>query len=152
MLIPQAIVQSSDLEVELSYVPITSSVPISATTEATADTVVSASALIFDGSTRICIEFFSPFIHPGATAGSQINVFVYDGASSIGQIWVAVKDHTATSQRGESGCFCRVFLTPTAASHTYSIRASRGVSNGTVSAGAGVVTDFMPAYIRITRV
>ena len=46
--------------------------------------------------------------------------------------------------------FVRIFLTPPAASHTYSIRAFRGASNGVVSAGAAAQTNF-PAYIRITK-
>lgn len=135
---------------ELDYTEITSSVSITATTEGAADTVVSAGAIVFDGSTRICIEFYSPLIQPGATASSQIAVLLYDGSSSIGFILVAMKDGTSTAQRGTTGCLVRRFLTPSAASHTYSIRAFRVVSNGTVVAGAGGSGDNMPAYIRIT--
>lgn len=136
---------------ELSYVEITSPVTISATSEATADTVVTAGAITFDGSTRVCIEFFSDSVAPGATAASAIAIFLYDGASSIGYIWFCKKDSSATAQNGTTGCHAVRYLTPSAGSHTYSIRASRSVSNGSIYAGAGGSGNDSPAFIRISR-
>ena len=44
-------------------------------------------------------------------------------------------------------------LTPTAATHTFRIRAWRVTANGTVTAGAGGVDPaYVPGFIRITRV
>lgn len=43
-------------------------------------------------------------------------------------------------------------LTPSNASHTYSIRGTRVSSNATVVAGAGGSGNAMPGFIRITRV
>src|SRR5687768_16234214 len=43
---------------ELDYIEFTSAVTVSATTEAAANTIVSAGALVLDGSTDIMIHFF----------------------------------------------------------------------------------------------
>ena len=69
---------------ELDYVQKTTDTTISATSEATATTVVTANAVSFDGSTRVAIEFFSPYVAPGATGGSSIVICLYDGSSSVG--------------------------------------------------------------------
>jgi hypothetical protein len=43
-------------------------------------------------------------------------------------------------------------MTPSNASHTYSIRASRTTANGTVNAGAGGSGNVVPSFIQITKV
>src|SRR5688572_30125410 len=45
---------------ELAYAQITANVTISGTTEASPTDVISGGAVVYNGTTRICVEFFSP--------------------------------------------------------------------------------------------
>ena len=132
---------------ELDYVELTAGVTVSATSEATATTIVSSNAVTFDGATAVIIEVFLP---GDSNAASQQNNFVlYDGASSIG-IW----DITNTSASGtlEYAQVLKRKLTPSAAAHTYSVRGYKlvGASSFIIQAGAGGSGNTMPGYIRIT--
>jgi hypothetical protein len=136
---------------ELDYVEKTSDTSLTATAEATADTVVTGSSVAYDGSTPVIIEFFAPRIAPHATGSHYVWVTLYDGSSSIGQ-W-GLFQNPAASADGKP-CLLSRRLTPSAASHTYSVRAycGPGSTSGTVYAGVGGSGAAMPAYIRITRV
>lgn len=126
---------------ELAYNQITSNVSITATTEATAQTVATASAVSFDGSTAVMVRFYAMQAAKGTTS---MNIYLYDGASSIGNLaQVLVSGAPVMLERK---------LTPSNASHTYSIRAAVDAGTGTVVAGAGGSTNLMPAFIQITRV
>jgi hypothetical protein len=136
---------------ELDYVEKTSSTNITATTEGTADTIVTGSAVAYDGSTIVLIEFFSPSVRPAtdAVADRTVSVTLYDGASSIG-IW----GQTVTPAQNDDNkpFLLQRRLTPSAATHTYSVRAYVTGGTGTVSGGAGGAAAAMPAFIRITKV
>lgn len=129
---------------QLAYVEFTSDVTNTNTTEATATSVVSAGAVSFDGSTRVCIEFYAPYtVSP---SGGSLFLTLYDGSSSI------------AANMGQQGngvivvgpVLLRRFLTPSNASHTYSIRVYNASGTGTVGAGAGGSGNKAPGYIRIT--
>jgi len=132
---------------EIAYVEFTGDVSITATTSATAQTVVSAGAVSFDGSTRVCIEFFSPEVTVGGTANSAMVISLWDGAAE-GPRW-------AVCQLANMNTPVRLarYLTPSNGSHTYIVKAWRVNSNGTVHAGDGdgAEPEEMPGYIRITR-
>ncbi len=136
---------------ELDYVETTSDTNITATTEAGATTVVSGSAITYDGSTPVIIEFFSASVEIPATASASIVFCLYDGSSSIGLIDQFRHQNSASlSRRSVVG---RRRLTPSAASHTYSIRAFMSSAiTGIVYGGSGGSGNYVPAYIRITRV
>lgn len=129
---------------ELDYVQITSNVTISATTEAGSDTVITGSAIAYDGSTRVCIEFFSPLVD----ARQFVVVSLWDGSSELG--WFGQWEGNNATTMGPP-MLCRRFLTPSAATHTYSVRAYRGATAATVFAGAGGTATTLPAYLRITK-
>lgn len=131
---------------ELAYAQFTSSVTVNATSSASPNDVVSSGALTYDGSTRVCIEFFAPIVGTGATGGSAVTVALWD-ASSEGP---RLATRQGASQQGP--IYARFFLTPSAASHTYRVRAWRDISNGTIFAGDGVGAEpeFVPGYIRVT--
>ena len=131
---------------ELDRVEVTGSTSITATTEATANTVVTATGVAFDGATDVDIEAFFPFIEPAASVGAFIVVVLYDGASSIGLLGIA-RTPAANSHRGTF--FGARRLTPSAATHTYSIRAYVSTGTGSVFAGTGGSGNYMPGYIRI---
>lgn len=134
---------------EFDYVEKTSSTSITATAEASADTVVTAGAVVFDGSTTVYVEFYSAaFRADTGAAGRELRICLYDGSSSIGQIgFVTSPAASATVHTG----IIRRKLTPSAASHTYSIRAFVNSGTGTISAGAGGSGAAMPAFIRIVK-
>jgi hypothetical protein len=52
---------------------------------------------------------------------------------------------------GEYPLTAKQKITPTNASHTYSIRGSRTVGNGYYTAGAGGASTFSPIYLKISR-
>jgi hypothetical protein len=131
---------------EFDYVEKTSQTSVTATTEATANTIVTGSAVTYDGATVVVIEFFAPYLQ--MAVADNFRLWLYDGSSSIGQLCVFTNNATATirvpvtvSRR----------LTPSAAAHTYSIRGSVGSGTGVVDAGAGGTATSFPAYIRITK-
>lgn len=132
---------------ELSYVEYTSSVSVTATAEASADTVVTADAISFDGSTVALIEFFSPFVRPAATALASLTLWLYDGASSIGALGIS---QTPSANNANRPVHVSRRLTPSNASHTYSVRATVSTGTGTAGAGAGGAGNNMPGFIRIT--
>lgn len=133
---------------EIDYVEFTSSASVSATTEGTANTVVTANAESFDGSTVGVIEFFSAAARPAAVDGGSLSLWLYDGSSSIGLIGF-VNSQGASSSNLPVHVMRR--LTPSNASHTYSIRASVSTGTGSVGAGAGGATATMPGFIRISK-
>jgi hypothetical protein len=132
-----------------SYVEQTTSVTVSATTEATANTVVTAGAVTFDGATPVVIEFYAPYVQPASVATAYVQLVLYDGSSSIGLLGIVGNPAANTMY---DPVFLRRRLTPAAASKTYSVRAFQANGNGTVGAGVGGVGANMPAYIRITKV
>jgi len=136
---------------ELAYVEFTASVLISAATEATANVIVSAGAVTFDGG-PVIVEFFSPYLEPGATALSQINVFAFEDGATLGQLWLTDKDDSAVLDAGSTGCLARRRLTPTAGAHTIDIRACKLGANGHVLGGLGGAGNYLPGYMRITKV
>jgi hypothetical protein len=138
---------------EIDYVAITSPVNITATSEATADTIVTGNAIAYDGSTAVNLEFFCPYYTAIASAARDHLLTLYDGASSIGFMALMSWPSSASSQRpGPVRTVVR--FTPSAATHTYSIRGYvSAAGTGVVGAGAGpAASTHMPAYIRITKV
>jgi hypothetical protein len=134
---------------EIAYTEFTANVSVTATTEATANTVVAASAVTFDGATAVLIEFFAAAMQPDINlAGRALLVWLYQDGTSIGEI-AQVTAPTANQLQGPMSVKRRI--TPSAGSHTYSIRSSVNAGTGSFSAGAGGLSAVMPGFIRITR-
>lgn len=133
---------------EVDYVPFTSAVNVSATAEASADVIVTANAEAFDGSTIAIIEFFAPRARPAASAGANLEFVLYDGASSIGLLG---RIFSAAASSANVAVYLVHRLTPSNASHTYSIRAIVSTGTGVVTGGAGGVGVIMPGFIRISK-
>lgn len=137
---------------EYDYVEITSSVNVTATTEGTATTVITGSSVAYDGSTVVYVEFYAPFINPDSGAQDRaIIIVLYDGASSIGKLTVT-QIVTASHQSYIGGILGARRLTPSNASHTYSIRAFVTAGTGIVNVGAGGNGNYMPGFIRVRKV
>ncbi len=130
---------------EIDYVQITS--PVAATTGTTV-TVITGNAHTYDGSTRVKLEVCAPYVTQ-TTSGGAGYLILFDGATEIGVLcaWA----HSATDEIDVPG-YGAVFLTPSAASHTYTIKVrSPGAGTATVQAGnGGASTNNFPAWYRIT--
>lgn len=130
---------------EYDYAEFTSDKTTTATTAAGAATVIAGGAVTYDGATAVWVEFFAPY---GINiSGQLLNIELYDGASAVGTICslgaAGVTDGPLVGRRR---------LTPSAASHTYTIKAwNSGAGTGTVKAGAGGAGVLYPGYIRITK-
>lgn len=133
------------LPYELAYAEFTSNVSITATTEATANTIKAAPAVTFDGSTAVYIECYSPSWQTVATNG--IFVVLYQDGTSIGRIG----DFYAGAGLVNVAGVVERRMTPAAGSRTYSIRAYTNTGTATVVGGAGGVGNMVPGYIRIVR-
>ena len=129
---------------EFSYVEFTAPVTVSATVEASANVVVTAAEITFDGSTAVIVELWAPYIVTGASTASVL-IDLFDGSTALG-ITAQI-----TQGGGRTAGLITVRLTPSAAAHTYSWRAWRADSNGTIQAGAGGAGAYMPGYIRIVK-
>jgi hypothetical protein len=133
---------------ELSYTEYITDVTVTATTEASAAVVVSAPAITFDGR-PVLIEFFSPGARPDAGAANRtLNLWLYLDGVSIGRFGVVVVPVTGV-------VYVPIFTgrrqTPSAGSHTYSVRASVDAGTGAVLGDPGGTGQYVPGFIRISQ-
>jgi len=129
----------------LDYQQITSNVSVTATAYGSATAVINGSAIAYDGVTPVLIEFFSPAVSGGG-AGITISVGVYDGSTHVATL---VSAFTGQDQHAQAASHR---FTPTAATHTYQIKAWLA-SSGTGTVGAGNASGggaLAPAFLRIT--
>ncbi len=133
---------------ELDYVAITSPVTVTATTEAGATTVVTGSAVAYDGSTDVMVEYWFPYIEQDSNTNSIIMV-LYDGSSSIGYFGILTAPASGNLRMVAKG---ERRITPSAATHTYSIRAFKDSGTASVGAGSGAAANHPPGFIRIVQV
>lgn len=128
----------------ISRTPFVAPVPITATSEATAQTIVTAPAASYDGVTEVEVEFFCPYVsHSG---GNGVILFiVHDGTASVGHI---AGQSSPTASTRYLGPRASAFLTPSG-SVTYSIRAYTGGGTGTVGADVGGSGLYVPGFLRI---
>ncbi len=134
-----AIAASGSVGSELDYVERTTNLTVTATTESGADTVIDGNAVSYDGSTRVLVEFFSPFF----SATAALVVTLWDGSTDIGRI--CQTNLQGVPAKGER------FLTPSNASHTYHIKAWKTSGTSSLNGGSGDVGNYMPMFLRITR-
>lgn len=133
---------------QLDYVEVTSPTNITATTEATANTIITGNSVAYDGSTVIHVIAFFPYWQ--IVNNSDTQLYLYDGSSSIGSM-ALLSAVTATGISGtqRQSIYATRRLTPSAASHTYSLRGRTSTGTASAGAGAGGNGNHMPAYIRI---
>lgn len=137
---------------ELGYKQITAPVTVASVTEATPTAVVAAlPAITFDGVTVVVVQFYAPYIQAGTGGAYGANLFInlYDAGTSIGRLAVCNDTDSTTGTVNLVPCFSAVRLTPSAGAHTYSVGGWQSGGNGTVQAGAGGASAYMPAYLRV---
>lgn len=130
---------------ELSYVQFTGNVASTQTVEASAQVVVTAAALTFDGATVVVIAFgCALWTCSGTTQVCLVDLF--EDGSPIGQMWGAA----APNGSNQPGIYTQRRMTPTAGAHTYSIRTHLNAAGTfTVGAGVGGAAAVMPGFVRI---
>ena len=126
---------------EWDYAQITANVSITATTEATAQAVVTGNSVTYDGG-RVQVECF----FPGFDGGQARLVFLRD-TTVLGDVYNSNAGGNPAQAVGLSG---RVFDTPTAAAHTYAVKAFSTGATCTVNAGPGGSGSFVPGFLRVT--
>jgi hypothetical protein len=137
---------------EIAYVEFTANVTVNATTAATANLVVSSGAITYEAA-PIVVEFYSPGIEPDVGAvGRQVIIGLCDNGAgtNLGRLG-QVRTPVAGNSLIEPVRLEREF-TPSAATHTYEIRAYVTAGSGTVLAGVGGSDVAFPGFVRIRGV
>ena len=137
---------------QLGYTEFTAEVVITATAEGSATTVVTAPAVVVASGETIAVEFYSPQ-YGGAVAGDDLHVYLYEDGSSIG--FMARATILVSAFGGLQPLWLRSDnMSPTAASHTYSIRATRssGANAQSIYGGVGGSGAARPGYIRVVHI
>jgi len=127
---------------ELDYKQITADVSITGTSEATAQNVIVGNAVTYDG-TRVKVEAWIPLTVPG---GGSFYGLLYRDATLIGQFVMGDAAATARSMAYGVG-----FDTPSAGSHTYSMKAWTASGTSVVRLTPGTNANFAPAFLRVTK-
>jgi hypothetical protein len=132
---------------EVAFAQTTADVTVTATVEASADTLVTLGSVTYAAVPHIFEFFWSSFRVTGVPAA--VIICLFDGATEVNRLWQA-NQMFGTVGIQFPGCALRIRLTPTAAAHTYSVRAFRsGGTNAIFEASAlGSATDFMPMQMR----
>ena len=133
---------------EITYEEIVADVTISATVEASADTIISTDSIEYDGN-PILIEFFAPRVTPFDSDTALVAITLWQDTTDMGRIWLSAT--VAAMNAGPSGVYAARRLTPSKGPHVYSVRGFRTVGSGVVNAGGGGAGNHIPAFIRITR-
>jgi hypothetical protein len=132
---------------EYAHAAQSANVTVNNVAEASANQIVSAGALTFDGLTTILIHFYCPALVTGGALTGGVNL--WDGSTDLGRLFDGTLVSTVATNYPVS-LFRR--LTPTAGTHTYSARIwTTTASNFIALAGVGGSGTALPGFIRITR-
>lgn len=131
---------------ELDYVERTTNLTVTATSDATAQAFITGNAVSYNGTTRIKIEIFATLMD--ITASQALTINIYDGSTDLGRL-LGIQANAGTGSSNFSAYGAR-FLTPSNASHTYSLRAWKTGGTGQIFCGAGGTATLLPAWYRIT--
>jgi hypothetical protein len=96
------------------------------------------------------IEFYAEGTKGPQSTTITMNFHLFDGSTSLGY-WGYTQNSVANTDDIRP-IFLKRKITPSNASHTYSVRASvSSTGTGTVTAGAGGAGANTPGWIRITK-
>ena len=133
---------------ELLYSQITANVSVTATTAASAQTLINPGNINYDG-TPIMIEFNGPGMTPPNVANGQLAVSLWDANTDMGSMAMVYAPSALSFQ---VPVYQVRRITPTPGLHNYNLRAWISPSGtGTVVAGPGTTT-YAPAFLRVTKI
>lgn len=146
---------SSSPPIELAYTQFTSVVSPTATSEATANTIVTAASVTLNGSETVLVEFYCPTYGISVTT-IEANISLFQSfnagaAASIGKVW---RGRTSTAAVAQDAIYiARRLATPAAGAYVWSFRGWLS-SAGTLDivGGAGGAGNDMPGFIRVSLV
>jgi hypothetical protein len=125
-------------------------ISITATTEATSNTIVTAGSITANGTDEYVVIFYCAAVWAGAAVGAQTRIVLFDNgnpAFGAGVSTVANVINTAAGTVLSEPIYISVPIIPTAAAHVFDWRGFRVTSNGTVNGTqAGVV---IPGFIEV---
>lgn len=125
----------------------TAAVTISATTEAAANTIVTAPAVVLGSAQSVDIEVDIPYISmPNDVANRSLNLWIYENGTSVGRL-CSLQNPTAGSM--SIPVFARLRRSLSAGTYTYSVRGSVSGSSGSANAGAGGAGNVQPGSITV---
>jgi len=130
----------SDLEYD--YVERTTTLSVTPTSDATAADFIVGNAVAYDGSTRVRIEFCAPYI--SSSSGQAVVCNLYDGSTDLGRV---MEGFGVVDSPGKAV----VYITPTAATHTYKWRAWKTGGTASIGAGGSGAGAYFPAFMRISK-
>ena len=134
---------------EVEYEQFTADVTVTATTEGTANSVVSASTLTYEAVPHM-ITFFCPGARPdNGAAGRVLHVILYDSTTALGEL---AGPTTPAAANDNHPIHAQFRITPTAASHTYNVKAWTSAGTALIQAGAGGTGTKVPGFIRVERI
>jgi hypothetical protein len=139
---------------ELDYVTLTASVTIGpANTFANQATILTSSALVFDGLTRVRIEAYTPVFD--IEGSSSFIVDLWDNTTDLGRLGQLDLDPNPVDLGVPF--YVVIYYTPTAGSHTFRLKGWQGgpAGNsyfvaGTGGLGVGGNPNYLPGWLRIS--
>lgn len=127
---------------EFDYVEFTANVSITATTEGTAQTVLTSNAITFDGSTIVMIEHWE---YAAVKGTATIYIVLLEDSTVLGMTYTG-----AATVTGPIHMLRR--RTPGSGSHTYYVKAYVDGGTGVAGAGAGGAGNGLPGFLRVYKV
>lgn len=132
---------------KLEYQEVTADDTFTASTEGTAEAIITADQINVDGSTQIVVRFTCSGFE--CTDGTTVGIlWLYEDGASIGRLW----DSRAVAANTPTGGFTvERRLTPASGNHTYSVRGSVNPAGATftIKGGAGGSGARMPIALLI---
>jgi hypothetical protein len=126
----------------------TSDTAITATTEGTANTIVTSTEVVLDDTANLQVIGYLPSVNVTSGGPGDTFVVLYDGSNPIG-----IMSKSSMTQPFSYGParpeFSKAFA---AGSHTFSIRMYlSSIAGATVKAGSGGIGTYVPATIRVEK-
>jgi len=145
------VVTASGGLVELGYLTRTSNLNVTATTAGTSQEVIAPITVVCDGG-PILVEFFASKVYPASDqAAREIVLSLYEDGSEKFRQW-GYQRNEATNGMPISPQYLSCRLTPSAGSHTYSVKSYvSGGTNAYIEAGTGG-TGVTPAFLRVSKI
>ena len=125
---------------EVYYSSQTSTVNVTATSAATAQSIVGGGTATYT-AVPVMVEFFAPSIDIGTT---NIQLSIWYDSTDLGVVVIRTGS-------GRMSSYGSIRHTPTAGSHTYTGKAFVDAGTGHVYANAGGAGNDAPAYLRVMQ-
>lgn len=131
---------------EIDYVTRTSDLSVTATSEATAATVIASTSLSYDG-TPVIVTCYAAYVAAGLSGTIVHDLYV--DSTIIGRI--AQHTNASASVQFVVPMMTATTYTPSAGTRTFTWKAWRGTADGVIKAASGGTGAYQAAYIRIVK-